>query len=77
MMPRELKLMVNLLHNQDTLAASCYALEYCNNYMRGAYAPHYPVPATIDDCFYFDWYGNDDGYWNEHEPTWLKLWRAL
>jgi hypothetical protein len=39
-------LLVNLSTNQDTLAASCYSLGYCNGYMNGEYAPHYPVPAT-------------------------------
>lgn len=44
-------LSVNLETNQDTLAASCYSLEYANNYMRGLYAPHYPVPCTeFDGC---------------------------
>jgi len=44
---------LNIETNQDTLLTCCFSLSHANNYMRGAYAPHYPVPALRTDMLYW------------------------
>jgi hypothetical protein len=72
---------VNVETNQDTLAACCYSLGGTNAYMRGAYAPHYPLPVvnTMRDEYGMShsacrWMENFDGFWtDEHGARGFSL----
>jgi hypothetical protein len=61
---------LNAETNQDTLASCCYSLAYANNYMRGEYRPHYPVPVIKRT-----WSGYQENYYSN--MCWQLYWHTL